>query len=121
MSTVAVAEPWATHMSRIVGSRMGQSFQGMGRNSLLFFALGSIASTGGRSLMAAAYSLSAPYLAIHLIGLVYTAAAVIGMFAVVNRMDRTATPPGLSTDNLIAPAVPMNSLLQEADEGAAVP
>ena len=52
MSTVAVAEPWATHMSRIVGSRMGQSFQGMGRNSLLFFALGSIASAVGRSLMA---------------------------------------------------------------------
>jgi hypothetical protein len=121
MSTVAVAEPWATHMSRIVGSRMGQSFQGLGRHSLLFFALGSIASAGGRSLMAAAYSLSAPYLSIHLIGLVYTAAAVIGMFAVVNRMDRTATPPGLSTENPIAPAVPMNSLLREADEGAAVP
>ena len=51
MSSVAVLEPWATHMSRIVGSRIGQSFQGMGRNSLLFFALGSVASAGGRSLM----------------------------------------------------------------------
>jgi hypothetical protein len=121
MSTVAVVEPWATHMSRIVGARLGQSFQGMGRNSLLFFALGSIASAGGRSLMAAAHSLAAPHLFVHLIGLVYTAAAVIGTFAVVNRMDRTARPPGLSTKNRIAPAVPMNSLLQEADKGAAVP
>jgi hypothetical protein len=121
MSTVAVVEPWATHMNRIVGARLGQSFQGMGRNSLLFFALGSIASAGGRSLMAAAHSLAAPHLFVHLIGLVYTAAAVIGTFAVVNRMDRTARPPGLSTKNRIAPAVPMNSLLQEADKGAAVP
>jgi hypothetical protein len=121
MSTVAVVEPWATHMSRIVGSRMGQSFQGMGRNSLLFFALGSVASAIGRSLMAAAHSLAASHLSVHLIGLVYTTAAVIGMFAVVNRMDRTARPPRLSTENHIAPAVPVNSLLQEADEGAAVP
>ena len=98
ISTVAVVEPWATHMSRIAGSRMG-SFQGMGRNSLLFFALGSVASTGGRSLMAAAHSLGAPYLSTHLIGLVYTAAAVVGMFAVANRMDRTARPPGLSTES----------------------
>ena len=108
MSSVAVVEPWATHTSRIVGSRIGQSFQGMGRNSLLFFALGSVASAGGRSLMAAAYSLGAPYLSTHLIGLVYTAAAVVGMFAVANRMDRMAKPLGLSTENGIAPAVPTN-------------
>ena len=121
MSTVAVAEPWATRMSRILGSRTGKSFQGMGRNSLLFFALGPIASAGGRSLMAAAHFLSAPHLSVHLIGLVYMAAAVIGMFAVVNRIHRTARPRGLSTENRIAPTVPMNSFLQEADEGAAVP
>ena len=51
MSTVAVVEPWATRMSRIVDSPIGQSFQGMGRNSLLFFALGEVASATGRSLM----------------------------------------------------------------------
>ena len=85
MSSVAVVEPWATQCtSRLVGSRIGQSFQGMGFNSLLFFALGSVASAGGRSLTAAAHSLGGyPYLSVHLIGLVYTAAAVIGMaFAV---------------------------------------
>ena len=121
MSTVAVVEPWATHMSRIVGSRIGQSFQGMGRNSLLFFALGSVASAGGRSLMASAYYLAAPHLAVRLIGLVYTAAAVIGMFAVANRMDRTARPLGLSTENGIARAVSMNPLRSEGDESAALP
>ena len=121
VSSVAVVEPWATHASRIVGSRIGQSFQGMGRNSLLFFALGSVASAGGRSLTAAAQSLGAPYLSVHLIGLVYTTAAVIGMFAVANRMDRTARPLGLSTENGIAPAVPMNSLRSEGDESAALP
>ena len=120
MSSVAVVEPWATHTSRIVGSRIGQSFQGMGRNSLLFFALGSVASAGGRSLMAGAHSLGAPYLSVHLIGLVYTAAAVVGMFAVANRMDRTAMPLGLSTENGIAPAVRMNSPGPAADEDPAV-
>jgi hypothetical protein len=118
IATVAAIEPWAAHMRRIVGSSAGQSLQGMGRNSLLFFALGWVASAGGRSLMAAAHSLKAPHLSVHLIGLAYVAAAVIGMFAVVNRMDRTARPPGLSTENRNTPAVPMNSLGPEADEGA---
>ena len=121
MSTVAVVEPWATRMSRIVDSGIGQSFRGMGRNSLLFFALGSVASTGGRSAMSAAYYLAAPHLAVRLIGLVYTAAAVIGMFAVANRMDRTARPLGLSIENGIAAAVPMNPLRSEGDESAALP
>ena len=107
MSSVAVVESWATRTSRIVGSGVGQSFQGMGRNSLLFFAFGSVASAVGRSLMAAAHSLGAPYLSLHLIGLVYTAAAVIGMFAATNRMHRTAGSPGLSTENRNSPAVPM--------------
>jgi hypothetical protein len=119
MSTVAVVEPWATRMSRIVDSPIGQSFQGMGRNSLLFFALGEVASATGRSLMVAAYYLAAPHLAEHLIGLVYTAAAVIGMFAVANRMDRTARALGLSTENGFAPAVPMNPLRSAGDESAA--
>ena len=118
MSSVAVVEPWATRISRIVDSRIGQSFQGMGRNSLLFFALGEVASAGGRSLMAAAYYLAAPHHAVRLIGLVYTATAVIGMFAVVNRMDRTARPPGFSTENGIAAAVP--PLRSEGDESAAL-
>ena len=121
MSTVAVVEPWATRMSRIVDSGIGQSFRGVGRNSLLFFALGSVASAGGRSLVAAVYYLAAPHLAVRLIGLVYTAAAVIGMFAVANRMDRTARPLGFSTENGIAPAVPMNPLRSEGDESAALP
>jgi hypothetical protein len=121
MSTVGVVEPWAKRMSRIVGSRIGQSFQGMGRNSLLFFALGEVASAAGRSLMAAARSLGAPYLSVHLIGFVYTAAAVIGMFAVANRMHPTAGSLGLSTENGIAPAVPMNSLRSEGDGSAALP
>ena len=116
MSAVAIVQPWATAMSRIVGSRLGQSFQGMGRNSLLFFALGSVASTGGRSLMAAAQSLAAPHLSVHLIGLVYTATAVISMFAVIDRM---ATPRGLSTVNTDDRAVPIHSLRSEAHEGAA--
>jgi hypothetical protein len=121
MSTVAVVEPWATHANRIVGSRIGQSFQGMGRNSLLFFALGSVASAVGRSAMSAAYYLTAPHLAVRLIGLVYTAAAVIGMFAIVNRVDRTARPLGLSTENGNAVAVPMNPLRSAGDESAALP
>ena len=120
MSSVAVVEPWATRTSRIVGTRVGQSFQGMGRNSLLFFALGSVASAGGRSLMAAAHSMGG-HLSVHLIGLVYTAAAVIGMFAVANRMRRTGRSPGLSNENGIAPAVRMNSPGPAAEEDAAVP
>jgi hypothetical protein len=121
MSTVAMVEPWATRMSRIVDSRMGQSVQRMGRNSLLFFALGEVASAGGRSLMAAAYYLAAPQHAVRLIGLVYTATAVIGMFAVVNRMNRTARPSGLSTENGNAVSVPMMSLRSEGDGSAALP
>jgi hypothetical protein len=116
MSTVATVQPWAAAMRGIVGSRMGQSFQGMGRNSLLFFALGSVASAGGRSLMAAAHSLVAPHLSIHLIGFVYTTTAVISMFAVIDRM---ATPRGLSTVNTDDRAVPIHSLRSEAHEGAA--
>ena len=105
-------------MGRIVGSRIGQSLQGMGRNSLLFFALGSVASTGGRSLMAAAQSLAAPHLSIHAIGFVYTASAVIGMFVIANRMKRT-TSPGLSTESgNVAP--PITSLRAEAAAGAAL-
>jgi hypothetical protein len=103
IAAISVVEPWAARMSRIVGSRIGRSFQGMGRNSLLFFALGSVASAGGRSLTAAAISLGATHLSIHLIGLVYTAASVVGMFAVIHRMDRAAAPRGLSTENRNAP------------------
>lgn len=121
MSTVAVVEPWATHMSRVVWTRLGQSFQGMGRNSLLFFALGSVATAGGRSLMAAAHSLAAPHLAVHLIGLLYTVAAILGMFALVHRMHRTAKSPRLSTENLSSPEVPMNALRSEAEERATFP
>jgi hypothetical protein len=121
MSAVAIAEPWATRMSRIVGSRMGQSFQGMGRNSLAFFALGSVASAGGRALMDGAHSLAASNLSVHLIGLVYTAAAVIGMFAAGDRIARTARAPGPSTGNRGAPAVPMSSLRRDTEKSAAVP
>ena len=120
LSTIAIVEPWATTMSRIVGSRMGQSIQGMGRNSLLFFALGTVASAGGRSLMAAAQSLGARHLSIHAIGLVYTATAVIGMFVVVNRMNRTASSPRLAKESRNA-ALPMNALGAEAGEGAVLP
>ena len=108
-------------MGRIVGSRVGQSFQGMGRNSLLFFVLGSVASAGGRSLMAVAYSLGEPHHSIRLIGLVYTAAAVVGMFAVVDRMGLMARATGLSTENRNTPAIPLNSLRPEADGRAAFP
>ena len=108
-------------MGRIVGSRMGQSFQGMGRNSLLFFVLGSVASAGGRSLMAVAYSLGEPHHAIRLIGLVYTAAAVAGMFAVINRMGLMARATGLSTETRDTSAIPMNSLPSEVEESAAFP
>ena len=90
ISTVAIVEPWATRMRRkIINSRIGQSLRGMGRNSLLFCALGSVASAGGRSLMDAAHSLAAFHLSVHLIGFVYTTAAVIFMFALVNRMARS--------------------------------
>jgi hypothetical protein len=115
-SAVAVVEPWAARMTRIVGGHIGQSLQGMGRNSLLFFALGTVASAGGRALMAAAHSLAAPHLSIHLIGLVYTAAAVIGMFAIVNRMERIARPRGASPENGNASTVPINSLRPEAHD-----
>jgi hypothetical protein len=121
VSAVAIAQPWAAHTRRIVGSRIGLSLQGMGRNSLLFFAFGSIASVGGRSLMAAAHSLGAPHLSIHLIGLVYTSAAVLGMFVVINRMDRTARPLGLSTENSNGAAIPVNPLRAETGEGNALP
>jgi hypothetical protein len=120
ISTIAIIQPWATTLSRIVGSPIGQSFQGMGRNSLLFFALGSVASTGGRSLMAAAKSLGAAHLFLHVIVLAYTAMAVVGMFLVVNRMNRTASLRSISTD-IRNPAVPMNPLRAEAGEGAAFP
>jgi hypothetical protein len=120
MSTIAIVQPWATTLSRIVGSPIGQSFQGMGRNSLLFFALGSVASTGGRSLMAAAKSLGAAHLFLHVIVLAHTAMAVVGMFLVVNRMNRTASLRSISTD-IRNPAVPTNPLRAEAGEGAAFP
>jgi hypothetical protein len=109
MSSVAIVQPWATSMSRIVGSRVGQSFQGMGRNSLLFFALGSVASTGGRSLMAVAQSLGAPHLSVHVIGLVYTVIAVIGMFVLVSRMNGTASRHGISIESRNI-ALPTNAL-----------
>jgi hypothetical protein len=118
VSGVAIVQPWATTMSRIVGSRIGQSFQGMGRNSLLFFALGSVASTGGRSLMAVAQSLALPHLSVHVIGLVYTAAAVIGMFLLVNRKNRRANRPRVSTESHNVSS-PMKALPAEAGEGAA--
>jgi hypothetical protein len=118
MSTVAIVQPWATTMRRIVAGRMGQSFQGMGRNSLLFFALGSVASTGGRSLMAAAQSLAASHLSIHAIGLVYTTAMVVGMFLIVNRMDRTGGSPSLATESRNI-AARLNALGAAASEGAA--
>jgi hypothetical protein len=121
MSTIASAQPWATRMGRIVSSRIGQSFQGMGRNSLLFFTLGSVASIAGRCVMAAAQSLAAPHLSVRVIGLVYTVMAVIGMFLVANRMDRTARPRGLSTENRDTSAIPMNSLPSEVEESAAFP
>ena len=117
MSTLAVVEPWAAHMRRIMSSRMGQFFQGMGRNSLLFFALGSVASVGGRCVMAAARSLSAPHFSIHLLGFAYTMVAVIGMFALVNRMAR-ASEPSIAKRN---PAAQMNPLPAEVTEGAAIP
>jgi hypothetical protein len=120
MSTIAIVQPWATRMSMIIGSRIGGSLQGMGRNSLLFFALGSVASTVGRSLMAATKSLGAPHLFLHVIVLVYTAIAVIGMFLVVNRMNRTATLPRLSTDSRDT-AVPVNPLRSDARESVAFP
>jgi OpgC protein len=113
MSAIAIVQPWATAMNRMVGSRMGQSFQGIGRNSLLFFALGSVASTGGRSLMAAAQSLATPHLSVHIIGLVYTAAAVTGMFVVVNRMNRTAYLTGVLAESRDA-VPPMTALRADA-------
>jgi hypothetical protein len=121
MSTIASVQPWATRMGRIVSSRIGQSFRGMGRNSLLFFTLGSVASIAGRCLMAAAQSLAAPHLSVRVIGLVYTVMAVIGMFLVANRMDRTARLRGLSTENRDTSAIPMNSLPSEVEESAAFP
>jgi len=115
LAAVTAIEPWAARMRRVVESGVGQSLQGMGRNSLLFFALGSVASAGGRSLMGAAHSLAAPYLLVHLIGLVYTAVAVVGMFAVVRRMEPTTGPLVRSTEIGDALAVPM------IDRGAPVP
>jgi hypothetical protein len=81
----------------------------------LFFALGSVASAGGCSLMAAAGSLGAPHFIVHLIGFVYTAAAVVGMFAVVRRMEPTTEPLVRSTEIGDALAVSM------IDRGAPVP
>jgi hypothetical protein len=120
MSTIAIVQPWATRMSMIMGSRVGHSLQGMGRKSLLFFALGSVASTGGRNLMAAMKSLGAPHLFLHVIVLGYTAASVIVMFAIVKRMNRTASLPRLSTDSRDT-AVPVNPLRSDARESVAFP
>jgi hypothetical protein len=92
ISAAAVAQRWAEQMGRIVGGRIGQSLQGVGRNGLLFFAFGSLSSAGGRSLMLAATALGTPHLFVHFIGLVYTTAAVAGMFALVHRIDRTRKP-----------------------------
>jgi hypothetical protein len=108
IAVVGAVEPLATPIRRIIRSWTGQSLQGMGRNSLFFFALGSVVSTGGCSLMAAARSLGTAHLIIHLIGFVYIAAAVVGMFAVVRRMERPTGPLVRSTeigDALAAPLV----------------
>jgi hypothetical protein len=121
MSSVAIVAPWATHMRRVAGSRIGQSLQGMGRNSLLFFALGSVASAGGRSLMFAAYYQGTTHLFVRLIELGYTAAAIVGMFALVSWMHRAARPLGLSTENSNSPPAPMISLRSKANESAAFP
>jgi OpgC protein len=108
IAVVGAVEPLATPIRRIIRSWTRQSLQGMGRNSLFFFALGSVVSTGGCSLMAAARSLGTAHLIIHLIGFVYIAAAVVGMFAVVRRMERPTGPLVRSTeigDALAAPLV----------------
>ena len=115
IAVVGAVEPLATPIRRMIGSWTGQSLQGMGRNSLLFFALGSVASAGGCSLMAAAGSLGAPHFIVHLIGFVYTAAAVVGMFAGVRRMEPTTGPLVRSTKIGDALAVSM------IDRGAPFP
>jgi hypothetical protein len=89
ISAATVAQPWAERTTRIVGGPLGRSLQGMGRNSLLFFAFGSLSSAGGRSLMLAAAALGTPRLAVHFMGLAYTMAAIAGMFALAHRIDRT--------------------------------
>jgi hypothetical protein len=110
LSILASVQPWATTMGRIVCSRTGQSLQGMGRKSLLFFTLGSVASVVGRCTMTSAQFLAAPHLSVRAIGLVFTATAVAGMFLIANRMDRTANQPGRSIENRNMAAIPMNSL-----------
>jgi hypothetical protein len=69
ISAATVARPWAERMGRIVGGTLGRSLQGMGRNSLLFFAFGSLSSAGGRSLMVAATALGTPRLFVQFMGL----------------------------------------------------
>jgi hypothetical protein len=98
-------------------SGVGQSLQGMGRNSLLFFALGSVASAGGRSLVGAARSLAAPHLSVHLIGFVYTAAAVAGMFALIRRMERTE----IGDTTLATPTIDRGAPIPQAKDAGLAP
>ncbi len=110
-------------MRRVVGSGLGQSLQAMGRNSLLFYAVGSVASIGGCSLYFAARSLAVPDLTVHLIALVYTIAAIGGMFALVRRTERTARPLASATEIGDGVAVPMTDrtapIPQTKDSGLA--
>jgi hypothetical protein len=92
ISAATAAQPWAERMGRIVGGQIGRSVQGIGRNSLLFFAFGAVLSAGGRSLMIAATVSGTSRLFVHFTGLAYTMAAVAGMFALVHRLDRARKP-----------------------------
>jgi hypothetical protein len=123
LAAVTTIEPWAAHMRRVVGSDLGQSLQAMGRNSLLFYAVGSVASIGSRSLYFAARSFAVPDLTVHLIGLVYTIAAIGGMFALVRLIERTARPLARSIEIGDAVVAPMSDrtapILQTKDSGLA--
>jgi hypothetical protein len=92
----------------------------MGRNSLLFFAFGAIASAGGRSLMKVAESAAASHMSINLLGFAYTTAAIAAMFApehCVSRQRRASIArPGEDPPALVDPPI---ALKMEAGKGAA--
>jgi len=120
IAAVAAVQPWSAHMGRIVSGRIGRRLQGMGRNSLLLFGFGSVASALGRSLMAVAQSAAAPHLSLNLIGFAYTTAAIAAMFALERRVSRRRSAAlGRSSESATAAGAIPNALEAEAGRAAA--
>ena len=84
----------APGLTRVIDGRFGRAVQGLGRNGLTIFAAGSIFAALGQAGLGAA----APYTSDgveHLVGLAYTLAGVIALFAIARWIEcrKISTPP----------------------------